>query len=609
MNPKYKRSYGKCLFVIVAVIPIVLVGVANLLPQGLADVGLPPLTLDVVALNGTQVVLHESDIANFVSYTAYGGYVKSNGVLAGLGNYTGVPITTLLGVVGGIMSGYSVTITAIDNYTKTLTYNNLSGTGLLTFDNATGQPVQHNQTLTPMLAYYYNGANLTSGGPLRLAIVGPEGLLTQSSLWVSNVVRLYIHPSSLQPMNLSVVGSDGTGLTLNETTISNLPAIRAVGAYINKIGIVKGLGNYTGPSLNTFCNLVGGMTGNTVLWVVAADNYTQILTYDMVNGAFATYDPANGNPVQHNQSLTPVLAYYCNDANLTSGGPLRLAIVGPEGLATGSSYWVSQVVKLQIVQRYDITFGQTGVYPDFLGPAITIDGTNYTTSDLPVSFSWDRGSFHTFAFQSPIIVGSGAKEYDWASTNGLSSSQSGSITVNSSGSVIGDYVTRVHDVAVTNVTSNRTWVYQGFGVGLSVTVLNKGDFDENVNVTLYYNITSGETIGTQNITILTGENGTVSFVWDTKGVAYCQNYTITAVAAIPADTNLTDNTLACGPITVRILGDINGDGTVDLKDVYQVAQSYGTVLGDKRWNSDADMNGDGQIDLLDYYAVCLNFGK
>jgi hypothetical protein len=67
-----------------------------------------------------------------------------------------------------------------------------------------------------------------------------------------------------------------------------------------------------------------------------------------------TYDPATGEEVQHNESLTPILAYYKNDANLTydDGGPLRLAIVGPEGLATNSTYWVKWVVRLQIL-RYD----------------------------------------------------------------------------------------------------------------------------------------------------------------------------------------------------------------------------------------------------------------
>jgi hypothetical protein len=98
------------------------------------------------------------------------------------------------------------------------------------------------------------------------------------------------------------------------------------------------------------------MNNNTVLRVTASDNYTQTLSYNMVNGAFTTYNVTNGKPVQHYQSLTPILAYYLNDSNLTTdeGGPLRLAIVGPEGLATYSSYWVKWVIKLEIRHIDDV---------------------------------------------------------------------------------------------------------------------------------------------------------------------------------------------------------------------------------------------------------------
>lgn len=346
----------------ITMISLMMIGMVAWRPQVKADGALPPMTLTIVALDGTQQVLHENDIGSLVSYRAFGGFVKSTGALSGLGNYTGVPISTLVNMIGGISSGYSITIIAIDNYSKTLSYEALNGTGLVTYDNVTGQIVQHNQTLAPMLAYYFNDANLTSGGPLRLAIVGPEGLLTQSSLWISNVVRLEVHPN-LQPMNLTVVAPDGTSLTLNQTAISNLPAIRAVGGFRNRLGIVKSLGNYTGPSLSTLLNLVGGMNNNTALKITAADNYTQTFSYEMFSGAFATYDNVTGNPVQNNQTLTPILAYHFNDANLTSGvdGPLELAIVGPEGLATPSAYWVKQVVKLEI--RYVDDVAVTAISP------------------------------------------------------------------------------------------------------------------------------------------------------------------------------------------------------------------------------------------------------
>jgi uncharacterized protein (DUF2141 family) len=176
--------------------------------------------------------------------------------------------------------------------------------------------------------------------------------------WQPNMqahANLEVDPN-LQPMSLEIVALNGTSITVNQTTISNLPAIRDVGAFRNVLGNVKGLGNYTGPSLNTFCNLVGGMNNNTALRVTASDNYTVTLSYEMVNGAFTTYDPVKGNPTPHYKLLTPILAYYFNDSNLTTdeGGPLRLAIVGPEGLATYSRYWVKWVIKLEIRHIDDV---------------------------------------------------------------------------------------------------------------------------------------------------------------------------------------------------------------------------------------------------------------
>jgi hypothetical protein len=167
----------------------------------------------------------------------------------------------------------------------------------------------------------------------------------------------------------------------------------------------------------------------------------------------------------------------------------------------------------------------------------------------------------------------------------------------------------VHDVAVANITIDRTWVYQGFSANINVTILNKGNFSENLNVTLYYNITAGEAVGTQNVTIPAGENATLSFVWNTKDVPYNQNYTLTAVAIIPVDNYPADNTLTGEPITVRILGDINGDGKVNGKDISIAAKAFGTKPGDPRWNPDADVNGDGKVDGKDITMIARNFGK
>jgi parallel beta-helix repeat protein len=166
-----------------------------------------------------------------------------------------------------------------------------------------------------------------------------------------------------------------------------------------------------------------------------------------------------------------------------------------------------------------------------------------------------------------------------------------------------------HDVAIIDVTLDNTWVYQGHSININVTVTNEGDFPETVTVTLYYNITANQIIGIQTINLNIGESQTLIFVWDTTGVEYCHNYTITAVAEITFDNDPSDNILADGKIKVRIIGDINGDGVVDMKDIYGVALAFGSYPGHRRWNPDADLNQDGKVDIKDIYATVLNYTK
>jgi hypothetical protein len=106
--------------------------------------------------------------------------------------------------------------------------------------------------------------------------------------------------------------------------------------------------------------------------IIAADNYSKTFNYEEVNGAFATYNVTDGQPLEHTEPLTPILAYHFNDANLSlSDGPLRVAIIGPEGLATSSSYWVKQIVRLEVRYRDDVAI--TAVVP-----LKTVVGQGYT---------------------------------------------------------------------------------------------------------------------------------------------------------------------------------------------------------------------------------------
>jgi len=160
---------------------------------------LPPMTLTIVGENGTQVVLHETEIGNLPSYRAYGGFKNVLGNIKGLGYYTGVRFTTLCGLIGGMHVGDTLRVSASDNYTKDFTYSEVVLGDFVTYDPSTGVQVPHYQPLVPIMAYHYKDLNISedNGGPLRVAIVGSEGLVTNSTYWVKWLIKMEILAGSV----------------------------------------------------------------------------------------------------------------------------------------------------------------------------------------------------------------------------------------------------------------------------------------------------------------------------------------------------------------------------------------------------------------------------
>jgi len=302
--------------------------VANAQPVSIA--GLQPMTLTIAASNGTQIVLDSTDIANLPSYRAAGGYKNSIGTLVGPDNYTGVPLTTLLNLVGGITPYNTVNVVASDNYTWALTYDQITDGNFTTYNPVTGNPVQHTQPLTPMLAYYKDDVNLTSEeGPLRLVVVGPEGLLTDSKLWVKFVTTLEVlgsphvtlHKTVVGQgygvdMNVTLVDSDDNSETFNVTAYANTTSIGSENVTLpagnsttltftwNTTDFVYG--NYTisayalpapGETNTAYINFTGGTVEVTIPGDVNGDGTVNILdAITLANAFLATPSNSNWNP-------------------------------------------------------------------------------------------------------------------------------------------------------------------------------------------------------------------------------------------------------------------------------------------------------------------------
>ena len=55
--------------------------------------------------------------------------------------------------------------------------------------------------------------------------------------------------------------------------------------------------------------------------------------------------------------------------------------------------------------------------------------------------------------------------------------------------------------------------------------------------------------------------------------------------------------------------DINKDGTVNILDIFIVAQAFGSKPGDPNWNAVADLDNNGIINILDVFAIARDYGK
>jgi len=168
-----------------------------------------------------------------------------------------------------------------------------------------------------------------------------------------------------------------------------------------------------------------------------------------------------------------------------------------------------------------------------------------------------------------------------------------------------------HDVAVISLTTTVQSVYAGQNFTVDVTVQNKGDAAENVTIVAYFNASSNEIIGEENLeNLLPEESRTITLTLNSINLTAGHNYTITVAALIvEPDYNPSDNTLAGPTVGARFWEDINQDGRIDIKDIALVASAFGTTAGDSRWNPDADLNHDGAVDIKDVASVARNFGK
>lgn len=174
----------------------------------------------------------------------------------------------------------------------------------------------------------------------------------------------------------------------------------------------------------------------------------------------------------------------------------------------------------------------------------------------------------------------------------------------------GFFATLLRDIAIVSVTvTSSNNVYPGRIVTIEVVAMNRGNMTtETFDVTVYYD---SNPIETQTVTVPPWTSATLTFYWSTSGLTPCNNFTISARASeVPYELDVTNNVYYDGWVKIKMIGDVNGDGVIDILDVVMVSSIYGSKEGAPDWNPDADLALPwGKIDIFDLVTLTSKYGK
>jgi hypothetical protein len=307
---------------------------------------------------------------------------------------------------------------------------------------------------------------------------------------------------------------------------------------------------------------------------------------------------SNGTPISH-QRVDGFFMNFVRDVAVTNVVPSQTwAYAG----------WIVNI---------DVTVKNLGNFSETFDVNATYDGTLIGT--VPVNnLASDAETTVTIPWDTTGVLAGTYTITGAASTLPFELNTANNVYVDSTVQIL----TLIHDVAITDVSPARNWVYQGNKIKINVTTSNLGNLTETFNVTAYaYNATTGQLlIGTIQVTGLAPQTSTtLTFTWNTTTVPYCHNYTISGQASIvPYEYNTTNNVYEDGTIKVRIMGDANGDGKVNIIDLLQVAKAFGSYgpnylypgsPPDPRWDPSYDMNQDNKVNIIDMLITAKAFGK
>jgi hypothetical protein len=136
-----------------------------------------------------------ADLVQLETYTAKGGYRTQSGMIKGIGNYTGVNISTLVHTLHPAPLLYSLKVYSEDGENLSINYSTILGNvDIYNPDNASDSNPIGKGNAAMVLAYQYEGKwlNESNDGKLKIVFLDEKGSITQASLWWKKVTSIRI---------------------------------------------------------------------------------------------------------------------------------------------------------------------------------------------------------------------------------------------------------------------------------------------------------------------------------------------------------------------------------------------------------------------------------
>ena len=223
----------------------------------------------------------------------------------------------------------------------------------------------------------------------------------------------------------------------NSTSQATVEALPNSGFSLNNWildGSNLGSSNPIAIPMNSPHTLAASFTSEPTLTVSSGVGGTVTVSSNAIN---------NGTP-------TTISAGSSQTFTVPSGSSVTLA-ANPEGPYffgnwTGTQFYKINPVTIAVTSNAQemanfllpvatVTFQQSGLPASASGVVLTVDGSTYSISSLPLSFKWVVGSTHNFAWSNEVPGVTGTK-YVWQSTAGLTTAETGTITLPANGGSI-----------------------------------------------------------------------------------------------------------------------------------------------------------------------------